>query len=518
MDRGTRVALGAMALAVFVIANDFTSLGVALPKVERGLDVGVDSAQWVMNAYTLVFGVLIVTGGHLGDLYGRRRMFFLGISIFAFFSALAGLAPDAQTLIAARAAMGIGAALVWPAVIGLTFSLVPEDRAGIAGGLILGVSGLGNALGPMIGGVLSDELSWRWILFLNVPIAAVALVVVARHVAGERVAGGPARIDYAGVATLSLGLVALLVALDQSPDWGWGDPRVIALLAFSVVSLAAMVAIQRRGGHEALVPRDVIGNRAFGAACLATVLASGMWFTVLLYAPQYLEKILDFSALRSGVALLPLMLVFSVTSFAAGPLYNKVGPRLPLLLGTVGIALGGLLFSLVGAASSYPAVLPGLVVMGVGVGLFYSTLTTAALGALDPARASVGSGLTFMFQLVGGAIGVGIMTTVFSGAANGKVAQSSLASHLGRGEEHAVGQVLSGTTGGHALLAQFPAAAVELRDLAREAFVTGLHAGLRVDAAIALLALAGTAILIRAVNAGVQPSGSSQPEAGTRSA
>jgi len=498
MDRGTRVSLAAMALAVFVIANDFTSLGVALPKVERSLDVGVDSAQWVLNAYTLVFGVMIVTGGHLGDLFGRRRMFFVGISIFALFSALAGLAPDAQTLIAARAAMGIGAALVWPAVVGLTFSQVPEDKAGLAGGLILGVCGIGNALGPMIGGSLADGLSWRWILFLNIPIAAVAAAVVARRVVEDRPTGVRAKIDYAGVATLSLGLVALLVALDQSPDWGWADPRVMALLAVSFVSLAAMAALQRRGGDEALVPRDVIGNRAFASACLATLLASGVWFAMLLYAPQYLEKILGFSALRSGVALLPLMLAFSATSFAAGPLYNHLGPRLPLLVGTVCVSLGGLLFSLVSADSSYPTVLPGLVVLGVGVGLFYSTLTTAALGALDSSRSSVGSALTFMFQLVGGAIGVGLTTTVLSGAANSKVARSSLASHLGRGEEHAVGEILSGASGGKTLLTRFPAAATELRELAREAFVTGLHAGLRVDSAIAMLALGGTVMLVRA--------------------
>jgi len=173
------------------------------------------------------------------------------------------------------------------------------------------------------------------------------------------------------------------------------------------------VPLQRHAGERALIPRDVIGNRRFAAACATTFLASGTWFAVLVFAPQFMEKALGYSALESGIAFLPLMLVFSATSFAAGPLYNKIGATVPLIAGTACIPAGAALLALPGGDSPYVSLIPAFIVLGIGIGLFYSTLTTAALTAIDPSRTSVGSGLTFMFQLVGGAIGVGLATAVF---------------------------------------------------------------------------------------------------------
>jgi EmrB/QacA subfamily drug resistance transporter len=412
LDAKVVLALVAMALAVFVIANDFTSLAVALPEIERDLDADVGTVQWVINAYALVFGVLIVTGGRLADIFGRRRMFFVGIAIFAVFSAVGGAAQTAPMLIAARALMAIGGALIWPAVVGMVFAIVPASRAGLAGGLILGVSGIGNAFGPMIGGLLTDELSWRWVLFLNLPIAALAVTVTYLTVPRDVATGDRERMDLAGVATLSVSLVALLVALDQSTDWGWGDPRIIVLLAVSVLAFAGFVLAQRRGGGHALVPPDVVANRTFITACVTTLLASGTFFAVLLYAPQFTQKILGYPALQSGVALLPMMAVFALTSFAAGPLYNKVGARPLLLSGALLMPVGVFALSFLEADSAYLAMVPGLAILGVGVGLFYSTLTTVAMTSLDPARTSVGGGILYMFQLVGGSLGLGLTTSV----------------------------------------------------------------------------------------------------------
>src|ERR671937_2466798 len=171
------MALLAMGLGVIVIANDFTALNVALPAIEHDFNVDVGTAQWVINAYCLVFGMAIVTGGRLADLFGRRRAFFLGSAMFAGFSLLGGIAPDSIFLIAMRVGMGLGGALMWPAILGMTYAALPESKAGLAGGLILGAAGVGNALGPLLGGVLTDELSWRWIFFLNVPIAAFAILI-----------------------------------------------------------------------------------------------------------------------------------------------------------------------------------------------------------------------------------------------------------------------------------------------------------------------------------------------------
>ena len=294
------MALVAMGLGVLVIANDFTALNVALPSIEHDLDTDVGTTQWVINAYALTFGMAIVTGGKLADMFGRRRVFFIGSVIFAVFSLAGGFAPNTGLLIAARVGMGIGAALMWPAILGMTFAALPESKAGLAGGLILGAAGIGNAMGPLIGGALSDLASWRWIFFLNVPIAALAILVTYLKVHQPPVEVDERRIDYGGIATLSLALVFLLVGMDQAADWGWGDPRVVGLFIAAVLLAVAFAFVEPRMKAAALVPGDIIRNRPFTAACMATLLMSAVFFTTVLYAPQLMQKILGYSAAAVG--------------------------------------------------------------------------------------------------------------------------------------------------------------------------------------------------------------------------
>ena len=287
-----------MGIAVVVIANDFSAINVALPTMEKDFDTNINTIQWVVNAYALTFGVMIVTGGRLADMFGRRNAFFLGTAIFASMSALGGAAQTETWLIATRTLMGIGGALMWPAILGMTYALLPEDKAGLAGGIIIGAAGLGNAIGPLIGGVLTDALSWRWIFFLNVPISAFAVLVTYRLVKVVEPDPGEQRIDYPGIAAISVGLVSLLVALDQIDDWGFGDPRVIGLLALSAILLVAFVPIERRAGSHALVPRAVMANESFRASCLAILLMSATFFAALLYLPQFMQHQLGYSPLR----------------------------------------------------------------------------------------------------------------------------------------------------------------------------------------------------------------------------
>ena len=225
--------------------------------------------------------------------------------------------------------MGIGGALMWPAILGMTYAILPDDKAGLAGGLVLGVAGFGNAVGPMFGGFLTDVFSWRWVFLVNVPITAFAMVVTQREVPESRGDDVEHRIDYLGVATLSVGVVALLLALDQGTDEGFASPAILALFA---VAVRAAGRLRRRRGRasaeRALVPRDVLRNRTFAGACLAVLLMSAIFFSALLYLPQFMTSALGYSAVRSGAGLLPMMGVFAVTSFVAGSLYDRLGARL----------------------------------------------------------------------------------------------------------------------------------------------------------------------------------------------
>ena len=308
--------------------------------------------------------------------------------------------------------MGVGGALMWPAILGLTYALLPDSKAGLAGGLILGVAGLGNAVGPMLGGFLTDEFSWRWVFFVNLPIAAFAMIVTARRVPESRDAEAQHHIDYGGIALVSTALVLILVGLDEGTTAGFGDPVILALFVVGAILLFAFFRFERTQGAGALVPSDVLRNRVFAASCLVTLLISAIFFSALLYVPQFFENVLGYSALRAGAGLLPLMGVFAATSFVAGSLYNRVGGRVVVASGTACLGAGILLLSFVDSDSSYTAFIPGMVVLGVGTGLFYSGITTTAVTALDPSRSSLAGGLVYMCQIAGGAIGLGLNTAL----------------------------------------------------------------------------------------------------------
>ncbi len=488
---GTFMALVAMGLGVFVIANDFTALNVALPAIEGDLDVDVGSVQWVINAYALVFGMAIVSGGRIADMFGRRRVFFIGSILFAAFSAVGAAAPDLGVLIAARVGMGVGGALMWPAILGMTFAALPESKAGLAGGLILGVAGIGNAIGPLIGGVLTEALSWRWIFVLNVPIALFAMFVTWRKVHQPQELADE-RIDYAGMATISAALVLLLLALDQAVDWGWTDARVVAMLVLSIVLMVTFAVIERRAGERALIPPDVIANRRFRAACLTVLTLSAVFFSAVLYVPQFFEKILDYSTVEAGLGMLPMLAAFAITSFIAGPLYNKVGMRVVVGTGTGMIALGSILLAiLIGPDAGFTDVAPGLLAIGIGCGLFYPSVTTAAVTALDAARSSLAGGLVYMFQIAGGAVGLGVSTAIFTSSSEsqlGDLVSDETGFALTGHEQAVLHGTLAGTDAAADALAELPArVAAEINRLVADSFAHGVQTTFRVIAVVAIV-------------------------------
>jgi EmrB/QacA subfamily drug resistance transporter len=487
---GAVMALIAMGLGVLVIANDFTALNVALPAIEQDFNVDVGTVQWVINAYCLVFGMAIVTGGRLADMFGRRRVFFLGSAIFAAFSLLGGVAQDSAWLIATRVGMGIGGALMWPAILGMTYAALPESKAGLAGGLILGAAGIGNAMGPLLGGVLTDELSWRWIFFLNVPIAAFAVLVTWAKVHQPTPEAADERIDYPGIVTLSTGLLLLLLAFDQAADWGFGDWRVIAMLIAAALLVVVFARVEPRMRQSALIPADVIRNSQFRSVCAAVLLMSAVFFATVLYVPQFMEKILDYSALKAGVGMVPMLGSFAVVAFIAGPLYGRLGAKLTITAGAVAFTLGPFLLSLIDADSTYASLVAGLVITGVGAGLFIPSVTTAGVTALDPSRASLAGGLIYMFQIAGGALGLGITTAIFTITSENELDQQATAAGANL-TDHQVAVMhgaLAGTDAGKAALAHVPTAVHDkIVAAVSDSFAVGIQNGFRFVTIAALL-------------------------------
>jgi len=294
----------------------------------------------------------------------------------------------------------------------------PISSAGVrpsSWGLILGIAGIGNAIGPMLGGALTEYLSWRWILFLNVPIALAAIAVVYALIHQPKPDTADRKLDFGGMITVTLGLVILMVALDQVVDYGWADPRIIAAVIASALLLLWFVLIERRSGEHALIPDDIFGNPGFRAACIAILGISATFFGSLFFLPQYMQKEFGYSAFESGLGLLPFMAIFAATSFVAGPLYNRLGGKLIVTTGAGFIAAGALLISFgIQSGGSLGSIVPGMAVLGIGVGLFYSSATTIAVTSVDESRSSLAGGIIYMFQVAGGSVGLALTTTVYA--------------------------------------------------------------------------------------------------------
>lgn len=483
------MALVALGLSIVAVANDFTALNVTIPAIERSFDTSLSTAQWVLNAYTLVFAMLIVPGGRISDLLGAERAFLIGAGIFVAFSCVAAAAPTVGVLIAGRALMAVGGALIWPACLSMTFTAFGPDGAGRAGAFIIGVAGLANALGPIDGGVLVDVASWRFVFLLNLPIGLFAMAVVARRGGAERPEREAAGIDVAGIALLAAGLLAFLLALDQAPLWGWGDPRVVGLLAGAALALVAFAALQLHKGTRALIPTDVIRNRDFAASCAAIALMGVPFGALLLFLPQLVQKVLGGNALQAGLAVLPLLLTYALASFQAAKLNERFGAKVVLGAGAIAMTAGTALLALVPEGLAYVDLVPGMVVFGAGVGLFYSTVTTAAVVALSAARQGLAGGVLYMFQLVGLSVGVGLTTTIATSVTDARL--QDRVDRLGAAavEDRLTLQgLLAGTeSAGDAAARLGVGAADRLEEVLRHAFVSGVKTGFAVDAALAAL-------------------------------
>ena len=383
---------------------DATVVNVALPAIGEDLDTGLSGLQWVLDGYLLTLGALLLLGGSLGDLFGRRRMFVAGLAAFSVASALCGLAPSAGFLVAARILQGVGGALLVPGSLAiLSASFQPEDRSEAVGAWS-GLAGVTTALGPFAGGWLVDAVSWRLVFLVNLPLAAVAAAVALRYVPESRDPSAPRRPDLVGAGLATIGLGGVVYALIER-----SGPLVAAAAVAGVAALVAFPIVERRRAQP-LVPLSIFRSRQFVGANLTTLAVYAALSGALFFVALDLQTVLGYSALEAGAAMLPITLVLLVLSARAGRVAQRTGPRLPLTLGPVVAALGLLLLSGMGPGDRYVSgILPGVVVLGLGMAVTVAPLTSAVLAAVDEHHVGVASGLNNAVARIGGLLAVALL-------------------------------------------------------------------------------------------------------------
>jgi len=407
--------LGAVAVGLFMVMLDGTVVNVALPTISRDLHMSMSSLEWIVNGYTLSFAMLILTGGKLADFFGRRLFYLAGLTIFSLASLACGLAGAGGVLIAARVVQGAGAALLMPATLSIITATFPHEERGTAIGIWAGVSAIALAIGPLVGGLVTEHLHWSWIFFINVPIGAAGVFATLACVDESKDTASEQRLDLAGLALAAVGVFALTYALIDSNKYGWGSPRIVGLFVVSGVALAGFVALEL---HERLpmLKLSLFRSRVFSGANTVALLVSLALFGIIFYLSLYLQNILGYSAVKTGVAELPETVLIGLTAPIAGKLTDRFGPRMPVAGGTALLALSLYLFSRLGVHSHYAQIVPGLLVGGMGVGLTMGPTTVAVLSAVPVDDAGVGSGVISTFRQTGGALGVALFGAIVAAA------------------------------------------------------------------------------------------------------
>src|SRR5689334_3457543 len=465
-----------MCFALAMVMLDNTVTNVALPSIQRSFDASLSALEWTINAYTLTFAVLLVTGGRLGDIFGRRKVFLIGVVIFAVASATIGFAPNESFLVVSRAIQGVGAALMMPATLSIITNAFPPQERGRAIGTWAGVSAIALALGPLLGGWLTEDVTWRAIFFINVPIAIVAIFVTlfAAHESRDETASR--KVDYPGIATLTVGLTSLVLALVEGNSWGWGSPAIIALLAASVGGLVTFVAIERTTDAP-IVDFNFFRSQSFlGANIVAFFISFGM-FAVFFFLALYMQNILGYGPLETGLRFLPTTLVIMVAGPIAGRLSDKIGPRTPLTVGLLLVSLSLAWQSRITVDTSFGFLVVPFILLGIGMGFTMSPMSTAAMNAVDRTKAGVASGTLSMTRMVGGTFGVAAL-----GALVAAIGRHDLSKSL-PSVPHDTREKLVEALGG-----RLPDATAQIRDASPQAFVDALGTGLTIAAVALLLA------------------------------
>jgi EmrB/QacA subfamily drug resistance transporter len=476
--------LGAVAFGLFMIMLDNTIVTVALPTIRRELKIGIPELEWIVTAYTLTFAAFILIGGKLADLLGRRLMFNVGLTIFTISSFVCGSAGNIHLLIGARAVQGVGAAIMIPSTLSIVMAVFPPRQRGTAIGVWAGTAGMALAIGPLLGGVLTQQLSWHWIFFVNVPVGALAIVVSRFVIPESRDTSHEQGLDLPGLLTSGLSLFALTYALIEGNAKGWSSPLIVGLFVAAGALMIAFVLLEM---HQRLPMLELslfrIGN--FVGSSIVALLVSLAMFGVFFFMSLYIQNIIGYSPTRAGAAFLPMTVLVIVVAPFAGRFSDRIGSRWLIAGGMALVAVSLYLFSRVGLHTSYLELVPAMIIGGIGMPMAMSPTTAAAMATVPVDKAGVGSGVLNSFRQVGGSLGIALLGAIMASRS------SSFANHAAAAYQVKVHKAA-------ALGIHLPAATAQQKQLvANQAFVHGLHSALLVSAAIALGAVFVAIALVR---------------------
>ncbi len=410
--------LAAVAFGLFMIMLDNTVVNVALPSIQRDLGVGLSELEWIVTGYALTFASLMLIGGKVADAYGRRLVFVLGIVVFTGASLWCGLADSGGMLIAARVVQGAGAALMNPATLSIIAATFPPRERGTAIGIWAGVSALALAVGPLVGGLLTEHLSWNWIFFVNVPIgvlgvgASFVFIDESRDETHER-------LDLPGLAASAVGLFALTYALIEANTYGWGSGRIVTAFAVAAAGLVTFWLLERHQ-RAPMLPLDLFRSGTFTGANLVTLLVALAMFGVFFFVSLYMQNVLGYSAVQAGAAFLPMTLMVIVVAPLAGRTTDRFGSRWLMTVGMVLVSVQLLYFSRLGEHARYWELLPALFVGGIGMAMTMTPSAAAATRSVPVDKAGVGSAVLNAARQVGGSVGIAVMGAIMAHETGGR--------------------------------------------------------------------------------------------------
>ncbi|HET9103806.1 MAG TPA: MFS transporter [Solirubrobacteraceae bacterium] len=501
--------LGAVSTGIFMLLLDVTIVNVALPDIQRTFHAPLSDLQWTIDAYALSLAAFLLTGGALADQFGRRRLFAIGLAIFTLGSALCGLASGSLFLILARAGQGIGGAIVYATSLALIAQAFPIGRErAVAFGIAGAITGVAIAVGPVLGGVLTSGISWRWIFFVNLPTGVLALIVTMTKVQESRspIARRP---DFLGFLTFGGGLIALTYGLIRSNPDGWTSATVIGSLAAATALLVAFVVVERRQ-RLPMFDLGLLRVPTFVGGLAAALALSGSLFSVVTYLILYFQQALHLSAAQTGVRFLPLTVAIFVASAIAGRVSDRVPTRWLIAPGFALVGTGLMLMRGISTGSTWTHLLSGMIVAGVGAGMVSVPLAATAVGVVEPARAGMASGINTTFRQVGTATGVATLGSIFASHIRASVSHA-----LSPGmTPHVAGIAHAAASGrlGAAVTAASPSARLAITHAGRAGFVDGLNVILLIGAGVAVVAALVTVLTVRERDL-VQPTHEPRPAA-----